>query len=359
MLMYLVTDGSGKKHINQIVGSNTSDAGLFLGELFVEYNGGGALTGGVNIDSMASKYIMKDADELASAGSGFRLSAEWLRGDYQQTQPSGFQQANANAAGGTGVPNGAGNGRDLDTVIDMNIGGVVSFHADGLTTENGNTNNAGMLVDIQSGTNADNTAADAEDAQAMGVFHTRIQGGSAPYLTTNTNIGNTDYGLGSPTVTLGTGVLAFGASDGASVTYMHQVGFGFNGTPDEDYTVDHPELRDFSYIRAWRTAGLPTSALGQFQDPMNGVYASASSTDGSSLTATSQLGSTPMYIAGAATTTNNTIHAADYNSVLNTATANDIFAAGTGGEFVGTGASNHDTDDIQAAWSAIFGVSAE
>jgi hypothetical protein len=143
------------------------------------------------------------------------------------------------------------------------------------------------------------------------------------------------------------------------VTYLHQVGFGFNGNADEDYTVDHPELRDFSYIRAWRTAGLPTSALGQFQDPMNGVYASASSTDGSSLTATSQLGSTPMYIAGAATTTNNTIHAADYNSVLNTATANDIFAAGTGGEFVGTGASNHDTDDIQAAWSAIFGVSAE
>jgi hypothetical protein len=359
MLMYLVTDGSGKKHINQIVGSNTSDAGLFLGELFVEYNGGGALAGGVNIDSMASKYIMKDAAELASAGSGFRLSAEWLRGDYQQTQPSGFQQSNATGAGAAGVPGGAGNGRDLDTVIDMNIGGVVSFHADGITSENGGINQAGMVVDIQSGTNADNTAADAEDAQAMGVFHTRIQGGNAPYLTTNTNIGNTDYGLGSPTITLGTGVLAFSASDGASVTYLHQVGFGFNGSPDEDYTIDHPELRDFSYIRAWRTAGVPSTAIGTFQDPMNGVYAAASTSDGATIAATSQLGSTPMYLTGAGITAGNTAHAPDYDSVLNTSTANDIFAAGTGGEFVGTGASNHDTDDIQAAWLAIFGVAAE
>jgi hypothetical protein len=357
MLMYLVTDGSGKKHINQIVGSNTSDAGLFLGELFVEYNGGGALTGGVNIDSMASKYIMKDADELASAGSGFSLSAEWLRGDYQQTQPSGFQQSNANGAGAAGVPNGAGNGRDLDAVIDMNIGGVVTFHADGVTSENGGVNQAGMVVDIQSGTTADNTAADAEDAQAMGVFHTRLQGGSGPYTTTNTNIGNLNYGLGSPTIALGTGTLQFGANDGASVTYLHQVGFGFNGNADEDYTVDHPEDRDFSYLRISRTVGYPSQAVGTFQDPMNGVYAAASTTDGASITATSQLGAAPMYLAG--TAASNTVHAPDYNSSLNTATANDIFAAGTGGEFTSTGASDHDTDDLQAAWSAIFGTSAE
>jgi hypothetical protein len=301
---------------------------------------------------------MKDADELASAGSGFRLSAEWLRGDYQQTQPSGFQQSNANGAGAAGVPNGAGNGRDLDAVIDMNIGGVQSFHADGVTSENGGVNQAGMVVDIQSGTNADNTAANAEDAQAMGVFHTREQGGNGPYLTTNTNIGNTNYGLGSPTITLGTGVLAFGANDGASVTYLHQVGFGFNGNADEDYTVDHPELRDFSYVRAARTAGFPSQAIGTFQDPMNGVYASASTSDGGYLVATSQMNSIPLY-GPAPVVATNTAHAPDYNSSLNTATANDIFATGQGGEFVGTGASNHDTDDIQAAWSAIFGVSAE
>jgi hypothetical protein len=357
MLMYLVTDAAGKRHINQIVGSNTSDGGLFLGELFVEYNGGGALAGGVSIDSMASKYVMADATELASAGSGFRLSAEWLRGDYQQTQPSGMQQSNATGAGATGFPAGAGSGRDLDTVIDMNVGGVVSFHADGITSENGGINQAGMVVDIQSGTTADNTAADAEDAQAMGVFHTRIQGGNNPYTTTNTNIGNTDYRLGSPTIVMGTGTLAFGANDGASVTYLHQVGFGFNGSPDEDYTVDHPELRDFSYIRAWRTDGVPSTAIGTFQDPMNGVYAASSTTDGASIVATSQLDSTPMYLAG--TTASNTVHAPDYDSALNTATANDIFAAGTGGEFVGTGASDHDTEDLQAAWLAIFGVSAE
>jgi hypothetical protein len=142
------------------------------------------------------------------------------------------------------------------------------------------------------------------------------------------------------------------------VTYLHQVGFGFNGNADEDYTVDHPELRDFSYVRASRTAGLPSSAIGTFQDPMNGVYASASTSDGGYLVATSQMNSTPLY-GPAPVAASNTIHAPDYNSVLNTATANDIFAAGNGGEFVGTGASNHDTDDIQAAWSAIFGVSAE
>jgi hypothetical protein len=301
---------------------------------------------------------MKDADELASAGSGFRLAAEWLRGDYQQTQPSGMQQSNANGAGAAGVPNGAGNGRDLDTVIDMNIGGVVSFHADGVVGENANINQAGMVIDIQSGTNADNTQADAEDAQAMGVFHVRNQGGNNPYTSTNTNIGNTNYGLGSPTIVLGTGTLAFGATDGAAVTYLHQVGFGFNGNADEDYTVDHPELRDFSYVRASRTAGLPSAAIGTFSDPMNGVYASASTSDGGSIVATSQMGSDPLYNP-APVAASNTIHAPDYNSVLNTATANDIFAAGSGGEFVGTGASNHDTDDIQAAWLAIFGVSAE
>ena len=37
MLMYLVTDGSGKKHINQVVGQSDNVNGLFLGELFVEY----------------------------------------------------------------------------------------------------------------------------------------------------------------------------------------------------------------------------------------------------------------------------------------------------------------------------------
>jgi hypothetical protein len=299
---------------------------------------------------------MKDADELASAGSGFRLSAEWLRGDYQQTQPSGMQAAN-----NAGFPNGAGAGRDLDTVIDMNIGGVVSFHADGIVGENANTNQAGLVVDIQSGTNADNTQANAEDAQAMGVFHNRNQGGNAPYTSTNTNIGNTNYALGSPTVTLGTGVLQFGATDGASVTYLHQVGFGFNGNADEDYTVDHPELRDFSYLRIARTAGLPGAGGnigGTFANPMLGTYASGSLTDGGMIAATSQMGSTPLYVA-APIAANSLVSVPDYNSVMNTTTANDIFAAGNGGEFVGTGASNHDTDDLQAAWLAIFGVSAE
>ena len=71
MLMYMVTDGAGKKHINQIVGTNTLDDGLFLGESFVEYNGGGILSippVGVSVNSMASKYIIKDAAELATAG---------------------------------------------------------------------------------------------------------------------------------------------------------------------------------------------------------------------------------------------------------------------------------------------------
>jgi hypothetical protein len=324
---------------------------------------------------MASKYIMKDTAELASAGSGFSLSAEWLRGDYQQIQPSSFT-ASTTANGGAG--------RDLDAVIDMNIGGTVSFHGEGLTTENGGLNNAGFLVDITAGTNSNNTtqvdsngntfaqaqvlnpsltlaeyAADvAEQQQAMGVFHMRSQGGSAPYTSSNTNIGNSNYGLGSPTVTIGTGVLAFAATDGANVTYLHQAGFGFNGTADDGYTTDHAELRDFSYIRATKTNGIPGTGIGTFADPMNGQLAAGSVSDGAYIVATSQQDSTPLVVTGTVAL-QNTTHAADYNSVLTAVGQNDIFTTGAGGEFVGTGASNHDTDDLQAAWLAIFGVSAQ
>jgi hypothetical protein len=356
MLMYLVTDGSGKKHINQIVGTYTPTDGLFLGESFVEYNGGNGLSippNGENINSMANKYIIKDADELASAGSGFRLSAEWLRGDYQKTQPNAFQGANEDGSGEDDGADGGGNNINLDTIVDMNIGHVQSFHLDGTVNQDGGPEDA--VIDIQSGTNADNTATDAEDAQAMGQFHTRNQGGNT-YQTTNTNIGNLDYHLGSPTVTLGTGTLKFGAADGASVTFIHQAGFGFNGSADEDYTVDHSELRDFSYIRAWRTTGLPSSNVGTFQDPMRGVYASASLTDGSSLTATSQKGVNEMYIAAPVAGTN-AVHAPDFNGVLVTVTANDIMSAGTGGEFTATGEINS-TDDLASLFSQIFGVSA-
>jgi hypothetical protein len=336
MLMYLVTDGSGKKHIDQIVGQNDNVNGLFLGELFVEYNGGGALAGGVNIDSMASKYVMKDVAELASAGSGFRLSAEWLRGDYQQIQPSSFTAATT-AGGGTT--------RDLDTVIDMNIGGVVTFHADGVTSENGGVNQAGMVVDIQSGTTADNTDADAEVAQAIGVFHTRLQGGNNPYTSTNTNIGNTDYRLGSPTVTLGTSTLAFAANDGVSATYIHQTGFGFSGQSAESQSTDHPELRDFSFLKINKTAGFPSAAIGTFQDPENGVYATTGV-----LTATSQSGVAEMYEATTAAT--NAAHPTDFTANVATTGANDAATAGAGGEFTATSA-------LINAWNTVFGSAPE
>jgi hypothetical protein len=233
----------------------------------------------------------------------------------------------------------------------MNIGHVQSFHLDGTVDQDGGPEDA--VIDIQAGTNADNTATDAEDAQAMGQFHTRNQGGNT-YFSTNTNIGNLNYHLGSPTVTLGTGTLKFGAVDGASVTFIHQAGFGFNGSADEDYTVDHPDQRDFSYIRAWRTAGLPSSFVGTFQDPMRGIYASASLTDGGSLTATSQKGVNEMYI-GAPVPGTNTAHAPDFNGVLVTVSANDIMAAGAGGEFTATGQYNS-TDQLVSIFNQIFGI---
>jgi hypothetical protein len=356
MLMYLVTDGAGKKHINQIVGTYTPTDGLFLDESFVEYNGGNVLSippTGSNVNSMANKYIIKDADELASAGSGFRLSAEWLRGDYQKTQPSAYEGANANGDDDDDDVNGGGDNVNLDTIVDMNIGHVQSFHMDGTVSQDGAPEIG--VIDIQAGTNADNTAADAEDAQAMGQFHTRNQGGNA-YFTTNPGIGTLNYNLGSPTITLGTGTLKFGAADGASVTFIHQAGFGFNGSADEDYTVDHSELRDFSYIRAWRTAALPSSNVGTFQDPMRGIYASASLTDGGSLTATSQKGVNEVYVSAPVIGTN-TAHAPDFNGVLVTVTANDIMSAGTGGEFTATGEINS-TDDLALLFSQIFGISA-
>ena len=64
MLMYLVTDGSGKKHINQIVGTNTADDGLFLDESFVEYNGGGYPTPTAN--SMARRRAISRASGPSS-----------------------------------------------------------------------------------------------------------------------------------------------------------------------------------------------------------------------------------------------------------------------------------------------------
>jgi hypothetical protein len=336
MLMYLVTDGSGKKHIDQIVGQSDNVNGLFLGELFVEYNGGGTIAGGTNTDSMASKYVMKDVAELASAGSGFRLSAEWLRGDYQQIQPSSFTAA-AGANGGAG--------RDLDAVIDMNIGGVVTFHADGVNSENGGVNQAGMVVDIQSGTTADNTDADAEVAQAIGVFHTRLQGGSAPYTSSNTDIGNTDYRLGSPTVTLGTSTLAFAANDGASATYIHQTGFGFSGQSSESQSIDHSELRDFSFLKINKTTGFPSTAIGTFQDPENGVYLTTGV-----LTATSQSGVAEMY--EPTTALSNTAHPTDFTANLATTGANDADTAGAGGEFTAT-------SDLINAWNTVFGSDPE
>jgi hypothetical protein len=321
MIQYKVTDNSNtaspKSHVELVVGQ-MYDGGLFLSDTFVRYNGG------VSLNSMASKLVIKDQTELAAADTGFRVDAEWLRGDYQTFQPEAFNNALANAPV-----------TRMDSIVDMNIGGVETFHAEGQVGENGDFS-IGGLVDIQANTTAANTAAGAP------VFHMRSQGG------TSATAGAIDYQPGANTISLGGQTLAFGANDGVSATYIRQAMPGFNST--DNYTsgnpVDDPTLRDFAYVKFTQFSaggGFPPINIGQPNDPMNGIPVQVAS-----LTTTSQSGAVAV-LGGAVTAANNAIHAPDFNGVGAGAGLNDP-GTQTNGTFLSSEVTN-----IQSAWSTIFG----
>ncbi len=335
MIQYKVTDNSNtaapKTHIELVVGQ-MYDGGLFLSDTFVRYNGGQSL------NSMANKLVIADPTELAAAGTGFSLTTEWLRGDYQTFQPTAGNNAigNGNTAQSGGAP-----GTRMDSIVDMNIGGVETFHADGQVGENGDFS-IGGTVDITAGTTVANTASGAGDAAAMGVFHMRSQGG------TSATAGAIDYQPGASTVVLGGQTLALGANDGVSATYIHQdqAGMGFNGSPTDSYATDDPTLRDFAYVNVTTfsaAGGFPPVNIGQPQDPMNGIPVQTAS-----LQTTSQR-NVAAVLGGAVTAVNNTLHGPDFNGAGAAVGVNDP-STYTNGEFL-----QSNVTDIQTAWTTIFG----
>lgn len=259
MLQYLIKDTNGKSHVEMIVGTDTAASGLFLSDTFVEYSGG------TSLDSMANKMIIEDAAALANTGSvtnnaGFILDAEWRRGDYQtQVSSEAFNHTLANG----------GNGADLDSIVDMTVGGVQTFHMDGLVSENGAlTAGAGNDVDIQQGTTFANTSQVFGEAAAMGVFESRTQGGDGyngsslaynPFTT-------------ATTLTLGGATLGFTTSSGVQATYIQQQGQGYYGFQSENFGVQHPELVDFAYlsVKAIGGNGTASAAIGTYTNPLSG-----------------------------------------------------------------------------------------
>ncbi len=330
MIQYKVTDNTNtaapKSHIELVVGQ-MYDGGLFLSDTFVNYGGG------TSLNSMANKLVIEDQTELAAAGTGFSLTSEWLRGSYQTFQPSATFNALTNTSGAL-----------MDSIVDMNIGGVETFHAEG---QNGASDSQGdwnqgnaELIDIQSGTTAANTSSNAADAAAMGVFHTRNQGGAA--------LGTYNYEPGANTIVLGGQTLALGPIDGVAATYIHQdqAGMGFNGSPTDSYATDDPTLRDFAYVKFVQVdvTGFPPVDIGKPQDPMLGQPQQVAS-----LTTTSQVGVNGA-LGGLVFPTNNNVREPDFNGVGAAVGVNDP-STYTNGEFLTSNVTN-----IQAAWSTIFGT---
>jgi len=348
MVQYLVHDANtGQNHIEMIVGTNDPTVGgdgLFLSDTFVNYGGATAL------NSMANKMVIADptsynhltlaVDSSATVPQdGFVLASEWLRGDYQTFQPNGTTNATGNVAG-----------TRMDSMVDMTLGGVQSFHAEGQSGENGDFS-IGGLVDIQQGTNAGNTASNADDAQAMGVFHFISQGG------TNAAAGAINYGVGTLpiTVSLGGNTLTIPANGGVTATYINQQGFGMAGNESDNYATD-PQNQDFAYINLHAISptaggGFPGIALGTPTNPENGELASVGHlVDTSQIT---EAGSQVASIYEATTTAQNTAPETGMTSSQVNADVGDTNFATTGqaGDFTATNATA-----IQSAWSSIFGA---